>query len=52
MKACLEAGVIPDTYKDILTDVHIAEIKEYSSDVADSAVLQMTPEQLRAKALE
>ena len=33
MKACLEAGVIPDTYKDILTDVHIAEIKEYSSDV-------------------
>lgn len=52
MKACLEAGVIPDTYKDILTDVHIAEIKEYSSDVADSAVLQMTPEQMRAKALE
>ena len=52
MKACLEAGVIPDTYKDILTDVHIAEIKEYSSDVADSAVLHMTPEQMRAKALE
>ena len=52
LKACLEAGVIPDVYKDILTDVQTAEVKEYTSDVADSAVLKMTPEQMRAKALE
>ena len=52
LKMCLEAGIIPDAYKDILTDVRITEIKEYTSDVADSAVLQLAPEQMRAKALE
>jgi len=52
LKACLEAGVIPDAYKDILTDARTAEITGYTSDVADSAVLNMTPEQMRAKALE
>ncbi len=53
LKACLEAGVVPDAYKDILTDVRIVEIKGYNtSDVADSAVLKMTPEQMRDKALE
>lgn len=52
LKACLEAGVIPDAYKDILTDVQTVEIKEYTSYVADSTILQMSPEQMRAKALE
>ena len=52
MKACLEAAVIPEAYKDFLTDVQIVEVKEYTSDVAESAVLKMTPEQMRAKALE
>lgn len=52
LKACLEAGVIPDAYEGILTDVQTSEIKEFTTDVADSAVLKMTPEQMRAKALE
>ena len=52
LKACLEAGVIPDAYEGILTDVQITEVKELTTDVADSAVLKMTPEQMRAKALE
>lgn len=52
LKACLQAGVVPDAYKDILTDAHTAEIRKYSSDVADSAVLKMTPEEMRVKALE
>lgn len=52
LKACLQAGVIPDAYRDILTDVQTAEVKEYTSDVTDSAVLKLTPEQMRAKALE
>ena len=39
-------------YKDFLTDAQIGEVKEYTSDVAESAVLKMTPEQMRAKALE
>ena len=52
LKACLEAGVIPDAYEGILTDVQYAEVKEFTANVADSAVLKMTPEQMRAKALE
>ena len=52
LKACLEAGVIPDVYEGILTDVQYAEVKEFTANVADSAVLKMTPEQMRAKALE
>ena len=52
LKACLEAGVIPDAYEGILTDVQITEVKELTTDMADSAVLKMTPEQMRAKALE
>ena len=34
------------------TDAQIVEVKEYTSDVAESAVLKMTPGQMRAKALE
>ena len=52
LKACLEAGVIPDVYEGILTDAQTAEVKELATDVVDSAVLKMTPEQMRAKALE
>lgn len=52
LKQCLQAGVIPDAYKDILTDAKITEVKEYTTDVADSAVLKMSPEQMRTKALE
>ena len=52
LKACLEAGVIPDVYEGILTDAQTAEVKEFATDVVDSAVLKMTPEQMRAKALE
>ena len=51
LKACLEAAVIPEAYKDFLTDAQIVEVKEYTSDVAESAVLKMTPGQMRAKAL-
>lgn len=52
LKACLEAGVIPDAYEGILTDVQTTEIKEFATDVTDSSVLKMTPEQMRTKALE
>ena len=52
LSACLGAGVIPDAYKDILTDVEIAEVRKYVPNVADSSVLGMTPEQMRSKALE
>jgi len=52
LKACLEAGVIPDVYKDILSDTEISEVKKRTLAVSDSAVLDMTPEEMRAKALE
>lgn len=52
LKACLEAGVIPDAYEGILTDVQTTEIKEFATDVTDSSVLKMTSEQMRTKALE
>ena len=52
LKACLEAGVIPDAYKDILSDVEFKEIKSRVADMPSSDVLKMTPEQMRAKALE
>ena len=52
LKACLEAGVIPDVYEGILTDAQTAEVKEFATDVVDSAVLKMTPEQMRAKLLK
>lgn len=52
LKACLEAGVIPDVYKDILSDAEISEVRKRTLAVSDSAVLDMTPEEMRAKALE
>ena len=50
LKACLEAGVVPDAYKDFLTDVEMMEEKSYVADVPDSDVLKMTVEEMRAKA--
>ena len=44
LKACLEAGVIPDAYKGILTDVEVTEEKSYVADIPDSDVLRMTDE--------
>lgn len=52
LKACLQAGVIPDIYNGILTDMEIAEVKKRTLSTSDSAVLNMTSEQMRAKALE
>ena len=52
LRACLEAGVIPDAYKDILTDATIKEVRTRVTDIPDSDILKMTPEQMRDKALE
>ena len=52
LKACLEAGVIPDAYKGILTDVEVTEEKSYVADIPDSDVLKMTDEEMKAKAAE
>ena len=51
LRACLGSGVIPDAYKDILTDVEIAAVREYVPNASDSSILNMTPEQMRSKAL-
>lgn len=52
LKACLEAGVIPDAYKGILTDMRVEEEKSYVADIPDSDVLKMTDEEMKAKAAE
>ena len=52
LKTCLEAGVVPDAYKDILTDVKVVEDKTYVADIADSDVLKMTDAEMKAKAAE
>lgn len=52
LKACLEAGVVPDAYKDILTDMKVEEKKSYVADIPDSDVLKMTDEEMKAKAAE
>ena len=49
---CLEAGVIPEAYKDILLDVKVCEVKAYKPDVTDTEVLKMSDEQMRAKAVQ
>ena len=46
LRACLEAGVIPDAYKDILTDATIKEVRTRVTDIPDSDILKMTPEQM------
>lgn len=52
LKACLEAGVIPEIYKDILSDPEVKEVRKRILATTDSAVLDMTPEEMRAKAME
>ena len=52
LKACLEAGVIPDAYNDILSDVEIAEKRTRVLDIPNSDVLNMTAEEMQAKARE
>lgn len=52
LKACLQAGIIPNVYAGILTYPEIAEARRRVLPVSDSAVLNMTDEQMRAKALE
>jgi transposase len=44
--------VIPDVYNGILTDMEIVEVKKRILSTSDSAVLSMTSQQMRAKALE
>lgn len=52
LKACLEAGVVPDAYKGILTDVRIRDVKAFLPETTDAEVLNMSDEQMRAKAAE
>lgn len=52
LKICLQAGVIPDAYNGILTDMEIVEVRKRTLSMSDSSVLSMTPEQMRAKAIE
>ena len=52
LRACLEAGVVPDAFRDILTDVEVTEEKSYVADIPNSAVLKMTAEEMKAKAAE
>lgn len=44
--------MIPDAYKGILSNVEVVEVKKRSLPTSDSDVPHMTPEQMRAKAME
>lgn len=52
LKACLQAGVIPDAYKGILTDAEKTEIRRRMTSTSDSDILRMSPDEMRKKALE
>lgn len=54
LKACLEAGVIPDTYKGILSDAQVVEKRMYdkSDGITPGEILKMTTEEMTAKAKE
>jgi transposase len=53
LKACLQAGIIPEIYSNILSQVEIKEKNTYtcSMNVADSQILKMTPWQMKVKAM-
>lgn len=51
LRACLEAGIIPDAYKDVLTDAEIYDEKSYKQ-TTELSVLSMTQEEMIAKARE
>lgn len=50
LRTCLEAGVIPDVYKDVLRNVEVVDTCRYVPTDADSAVLDMTAEEMAEKA--
>lgn len=52
LEACLRSGVIPEIYKDILSDAEIRDVRIRNSNITDSEVLKMSPEQMLEKALE
>lgn len=52
LKACLQAGVIPDAYKGILIDAEKTEIRRRMISTSDSDILRMNPDEMRKKALE
>ncbi len=52
LKACLQAGVIPEAYKGILTDAETTEVRRRVTSTSDSDILRMTPDEMREKALE
>jgi transposase len=52
LRACLQASVIPDAYNGILTDAEIIEVKKRMLFTTDSAVLDMSPDEMKARALE
>lgn len=52
LKACLQAGIIPHAYKDVLTDVEIKEVRRRMESTSDSDILRMSPDEMRGKALE
>ncbi|RHO66603.1 hypothetical protein DW083_18855 [Parabacteroides sp. AF48-14] len=52
LTACLQAGVIPDAYKGILTDAEKTEVRRRMTSTSDSDILQMSPEEMRKEALE
>ncbi len=41
LKACLQAGVIPDAYKGILTDAEKTEVRRRMTSASDSEILRM-----------
>lgn len=52
LKACLQAGIIPDAYKGILTDAEKTEIRRRMISTSDSDILRMNLDEKRKKALE
>lgn len=50
LRACLEAGVIPEAYKDILEGPEYADVK--IKVIEDSDILKMTPEEMCERAKE
>lgn len=52
LKACLQAGIIPHAYKDVLTDVEIQEVRRRMVSTSDADILRMSPDEMRKKALE
>lgn len=54
LQACLEAGVIPDTYKGVLTDAQVIEKHTYdkSDGITPGEILKMTTEEMITKAKE